>query len=69
MINTEHGRLDELIAMLVADRLHVAEALGVGPSGMRSADKTLLAESERQKKFSRRLDNLTQVIEILRAGL
>ena len=69
MINTEHGRLDELIEMLVADRLHVAEALGVGPSGMKSADRTLLGDDQRHKKFRRRLDNLTQVIEILRAGL
>ena len=65
MIHTEQGKLTELIEMIKADRMFVAEALGVGPSGARSRDKTLLVDSPRQARFSKRLDNLTAVLEIL----
>jgi hypothetical protein len=69
MIHTEIGRLNELLEMMFQDRLHVSEALGVGPSGIKSADKTLLADLQRSNKFSRRLDNQTAIIEILRGML
>ena len=66
MIHTEKGRLTELIEMMVEDRLFVAEALGIGPSGKKSRDKTLLADSGRESRFTRRFDNQTAIIDILR---
>lgn len=69
MIHTEHGKLTELIKMMIEDRHYVAEALGVGLSGMKSRDKTLLNESPREERFKKRFDNQTAIIEILRGML
>ncbi len=69
MIHTEEGKLAELIEMMIEDRHFVAEALGVGPSGMKSRDKTLLNESPREERFKKRLENQTAIIEILRGML
>ena len=66
MIHTEKGRLTELIDMLVQDRLFIAKALGVGPSGAKSRDRTLLADSPREARFLKRFDDLGAILEILR---
>lgn len=66
MLHTEKGKLTELIQMMIEDRHFVAEALGVGPSGMKSRDKTLLADSPREARFKKRLENQTAIIELLR---
>jgi len=69
VIHTERGRLTELIEFMETDRLFVAEVLGVGPSGQRSRDKTLLSNPARTLKFETRLKAQTEIIEILRAML
>lgn len=69
MIHTEHGRLTELIEFMKQDRLFVAEALGVGPSGKHSRDKRLLGNPVRLKKFEDRFQAQTEIIDILKAML
>lgn len=69
MIHTEKGRLIELIAFMAKDREFVAEVLGVGPSGIKSADKSLINSPARLKKFQDRFDAQTEIIEALRALL
>jgi hypothetical protein len=65
MINTEYGRLDELIEVVAADRNFVLEAMGCGPSGAKSRDKTLCADDPRFDKFSKRAKDLTDILQIL----
>jgi hypothetical protein len=65
MINTEHGRLDELIEMVGKDREYVLEALGMGPSGPRVWDKTLVVNDDRRTRFERRAKGLTDILNIL----
>ena len=67
MIHTEIGRLDELIATITSDLLHVLETLGRGPSKGKSRDKTLLADSPRLARFEQRAKDLTEVIAALRS--
>lgn len=59
--------MDELIMLMIEDRMHVAETLGVGPSGIKSADRTLLANPYRKAKFDARLQAQTEIIEVLRS--
>ena len=65
MIHTEKGRLDELIAVVVKDREFVLEAMGLGPSGPRSRDKTLCADGPRFDKFAARAKDLTDILQLL----
>ena len=67
MINTEYGRLDELIAVISKDREFVLEALGAGPTGPKSRDKALCADGPRFEKFSQRAEDLTDILQILRS--
>lgn len=67
MIHTEHGRLDELIAAITDDLIHVLETLGRGPSKGKSRDKTLLADSPRLARFEQRAKDLADVIGALRS--
>jgi hypothetical protein len=69
MIHTERGRLTELIEFMEADRLFVAEVLGVGPSGQRSRVKTLLNNPTRLKKFEDRLKAQDDILAVLRGML
>lgn len=61
MIHTEHGRLEELAAVVAKDLEYVLEALGRGPSGPRSRDKTLLADSPRLARFEQRARDLQDI--------
>ena len=65
MIHTERGKLTEITDMLIQDRRYVAETLGMGPSGDKSRDRTILPGSPREAKFLKRLDNLNTLIELL----
>ena len=67
MINTEYGRLDELIEVVVADRRFVLEAMGAGPSGPKSRDKTLCGQIPRFDRFAKRAKDLTDILQILRS--
>lgn len=69
MIHTERGRLTELIEFMEQDRLFVIEALGIGPSGRHTRDKTLINNPARVKKFNDRLKSQDDIISILRAML
>jgi hypothetical protein len=65
VIHTEQGRLDELIAVVAKDREFVLEAMGCGPSGSRSRDKTLCADGLRFDKFATRAKDLTDILQVL----
>ena len=65
MIHTEKGRLDELIEVVHKDREFVLEAMGCGPSGAKSRDKTLCADDVRFAKFEKRAKDLTDILQIL----
>jgi hypothetical protein len=68
MIHTEHGRLTELAAVVTKDLEFVLEALGRGPSGATSRDKTLLADSPRLARFEQRARDL-QDLHLLLLGM
>lgn len=69
MMHTEHGRLSELLSFMKKDMEFVAETLGIGPSGKRSADKTLITNPTRRLKFEQRLRDQQDIIAILREML
>jgi hypothetical protein len=67
LIPTETGRLDELIAVVSKDREFVVEAMGCGPSGPSSRDKTLCADGPRFDKFAQRAKDLSDVLAVLKS--
>lgn len=67
MIHTETGRLQELIEVVTQDRYFVIEAMGCGPSGAKSRDKTMCADTPRFDKFAQRAKDLTDILAILRS--
>ena len=69
MIHTEKGRLQELIASVQQDRLFVLEAMGCGPSGVKSRDKALCADGPRYAKFAQRAKDLSDILLVLKGLL